>query len=505
MLHISAQCVIMKKKFAHLIIARSIKINYILNLLRVLSAALVGIFTLPYLTRVLGAENLGRVEYVYTIINYFILFSALGIPMYGIREVSKSRGNPRELFKVVAELYLLLLITTVISYAVLFGILMSLDVFGGYKSLLILMSSMVILSNMGAEWYFQGIENQLYITVRYVAVRLVIFFLFFLLIKVPEDYTVYAVLLVILNFGANILNFVLISRKISKADIRFADLDIQRHFRPVLTIFVATLAVNIYLQLDIFLIGFIAGDEYVGYYMIANKLIRHIISFITIIGAVLLPRLSYLYSHDRVLYEFYLAKSFNVIMLFAIPFSIYFFIFSDTIVMLMAGPAFSSSVLTMQILSPLCIVVCLAYFMGFLILYPQNREKVYTKATVIAAMTSISVNYFAIQTYFQNGAAVVAVAAEVLAILIMYHYCLRNSLFPKVWNYNFLKISVISLSLLAAGYFLVFGTVYSVAELGLYSFLFFIIYYGALLVSGEHNTQSVYHYLQSKLVKNADL
>ncbi|HAH60290.1 MAG TPA: hypothetical protein DCL86_19320, partial [Bacteroidales bacterium] len=70
---------------------------------------------------------------------------------------------------------------------------------------------------------------------------------------------------------------------------------------------------------------------------------------------------------------------------------------------------------------------------------------------------------------------------------------------------NFLKISVISLSLLAAGYFLVFGTVYSVAELGLYSFLFFIIYYGALLVSGEHNTQSVYHYLQSKLVKNADL
>lgn len=498
--------VIMKKTFAHLVSARSIKINYILNLLRVLSAALVGIFTLPYLTRVLGAENLGRVEYVYTVINYFILFSALGIPMYGIREVSNSRGNTKELFKVVAELYLILLMTTVISYAVLFGILMSLDVFAGYKSLLILMSSMVILSNMGAEWYFQGIENQLYITVRYVAVRLVIFFLFFLLIKVPEDYTVYAVLLVILNFGANILNFVLIAGKILQAGIGFADLDIRRHFRPVLTIFAATLAVNIYLQLDIFLIGFIAGDRYVGYYMIANKLIRYIISFITIIGAVLLPRLSYLYSHDRTLYNFYLAKSFNVIMLFAIPFSIYFFLFSDTIIMLMAGPSFSASVVTMQILSPLCVVVCLAYFMGFLILYPQNREKVYTKATVIAAMTSVSVNYFAIQAFFQNGAAVVAVTAEILAIIIMYKYCRRHSLFPKVWDRNFLKIILISLSLLGAGYILAFGTVYPVPLFAAYSLLFFLIFYGSLLAAGEHNTKSVYHYLQSKLVhKNADL
>lgn len=361
------------------------------------------------------------------------------------------------------------------------------------------MSSMIILSNMGAEWYFQGIENQLYITVRYVTVRLIIFFLFFLLIKVPEDYTLYAVLLVILNFGANILNFVLIAGKILKAGIGFAELNIRRHFRPVLTIFVATLAVNIYLQLDIFLIGFIAGDKYVGYYMIANKLIRYIISFITIIGAVLLPRLSYLYSHDRPLYDFYLAKSFNVIMLFAIPFSIYFFIFSDTIVMLMAGPAFSASVLTMQILSPLCIVVCLAYFMGFLILYPQNREKIYTKATIIAAVTSISVNYLAINRYYQNGAAVVAVTAELLAIIIMYRYCHRNSLFPKVWDYNFFKISLISVGLLTAGYFLFFGTVFSAVELAVYTIMFFLIFYGLLFLSGEHNTRSVYLYLQSKI------
>lgn len=496
----------MKKKLANLISSRSIKINYILNLLRVLSAALVGIFTLPYLTRVLGAENLGKVEYVNTIINYFILFSALGIPMYGIREVSKCRKNVRELFKLVAELYIILFVTTIICYAVLFGVLISLDVFSDYKSLLIIMSAMILLSNIGAEWYFQGIENQLYITVRYVAVRLIIFGLFFLLIKFPDDYTIYAGLLVILNFGANILNFAIISSKIFKHQINFSELNWRRHLKPVFTIFIATVAVNIYLQLDIFLIGFIAGDRYVGYYMIANKLIRYIISFITIIGAVLLPRLAYLYSNDKKLYDFYLAKSFNIIMLFAIPFSIYFFVFSDTIVMLMAGSGFKESVLTMRILSPLCIVVCLAYFMGFLILYPQNKEKIYTKATIIAAVTSISVNYFAIRYYQQNGAAVVAVIAEVLAIVIMYFACRKESLFPKVFDNNFNKIIGASVVVFLISYSLVFKIVFPFYLLVIYSGIFFFVFYSLLLIIKEKNCVEIYLYIQSKILnKNAGI
>ena len=114
-----------------------------------------------------------------------------------------------------------------------------------------------------------------------------------------------------------------------------------------------------------------------------------------------------------------LKKSFNIILIISIPTSIVFLIFSKEIIYLMAGTEFQASIITMQLLSPLCVVVGLAYFLGYLVLYPQHKEKIYTKAVIISAVFSLIINFFAIKYFNQNGAAMVAVLSELLAILIM--------------------------------------------------------------------------------------
>jgi len=169
----------------------NIKINFILNVLRVLSAVILGVVTMPYLNRVLGVEYIGKVEYVYTIINYFVLFSALGIPMYGIREVSKNRHNNKELYKIVLELLIILFITTIISYFIIFAVILQLNFFNNYKDLIIAMTAMVFLNNIGLEWYFQGIEKQGFITVRSLIIRTLTIILIFYLINAPTDYKLY--------------------------------------------------------------------------------------------------------------------------------------------------------------------------------------------------------------------------------------------------------------------------------------------------------------------------
>lgn len=424
--------------------SRSIKANYILNVLRIASIAVISIFTIPHVSRVLGPDNLGKVEYIFTIINYFVLFSGLGIPMYGIREISKCRDNPRERNKVVLELYLILFITTVISYlGVIF--IYQLSYFQDYKDLILIMCSMILLSNIGAEWYFQGTENQLFITIRNVVVRLIVFGLIIYLINTDSDYKMYAFLMVLATFGANILNFIIIFKGVLKEKFKSSELNIRRHFKPILTIFIATISVNIYLQLDNLLIGSISGDKYVGYYAIANKLIRFLISFITIIGSVLLPRVSYLFINDKKQYQEYLQKSFNILALTSVPFTVFFFVYAENIIYYMGGAQFSPSVLTMQILSPLCFIVSMAYFMGFIILYPQNKERIYTIATLISAVFSLCINYFAITHYQQNGAAAVAVISELLAIGIMYYFLKKEDLFKNMIDQNVLKIALAGL------------------------------------------------------------
>ncbi|SHG69699.1 Membrane protein involved in the export of O-antigen and teichoic acid [Chryseobacterium oranimense] len=419
---------------------RSVKTNYFLNLFRVASSALVGVFIMPYINKILGPESIGKVEYVYVIINYFILFSALGIPMYGIREISKVKNNLEERTKATVELLSILFITSILSYIILLGVLYNLNYFASYKDLILLMSSMIFLTNIGAEWYFQGMEDQLYITVRYVIVRVVTIFLIFYSINSPDDYLMYAFIMVLTICGSNLFNLFYLVKTLNFKSIKIRELHLKRHMKPVLTIFVATISVNIYLQLDNFLIGSLVGDKYVGYYSVSNKLVRFVISFITIIGTVMLPRLSSLYNTDLKSYYMYLKQSFNIILLLAIPSTIIFLVYAENIINLMAGPEFKESIVTMQIMSPLCIIVGLAYFIGYLLLYTQHKEKIYTIAVIISALFSLSVNFFIIKLYYHNGAALVSVLAELFAIVIMFYIERKEVKKMSIFNRNFIKI-----------------------------------------------------------------
>ncbi|MGC4130442.1 MAG: flippase [Bergeyella sp.] len=470
--------------FSSVLNSKTIKINYLLNCLRVVSGALVGIVLLPYITRVLGPENFGKVEYIYTFINYFVLFSALGIPMYGIREISKVRNDKHETAKIILELYCILFVSTVVSYLIIFGIFWQLSAFSAYRDLILVFSAMVMLSNIGAEWYFQGSENQLFMTVRYLIVRALAVVFVFVLIQKPDDYIYYAGFLLLTACGANIINFFYLSKFILSQKISWRDLEIKKHLKPVLTIFAATISVNIYLQLDNLLIGSISGDKYVGYYSVANKLIRVVISFITILGAVMLPRLSFLYLNDRPLYNDYLKKSFGILLMMSLPFTIYFLVFSKNIVGIMSGNDFKESILTMQILSPLCFIVSMAYFMGFLILYPQNKEKFYTTATIVSAVFSILVNFFMIRLFRHNGAAVVAVVAELLAIFVMFYFIKKNKLVEGVFDKNMRVIGVAALgmfvfSILISGLFQEMNVstfiLVSILSFGVYAAIMFLL------------------------------
>ncbi len=185
---------------------RSVKTNYFLNLVRAASYALITIITMPYVNRILGPASIGKVEYVNTIINYFILFSALGIPLYGIREIAKVRTEKVNRDKLTVELLLILTITSLLSYLVLFGIIYQLNFFESYRELILLMSIMIVLSNLGAEWYFQGMEDQVYITIRYVLVRIIAVVLLFLMVREPGDELYYAITIVITVCGSNVFN-----------------------------------------------------------------------------------------------------------------------------------------------------------------------------------------------------------------------------------------------------------------------------------------------------------
>ena len=480
----------------------SLKLNFVLNVIRVSSTALITIFTMPYLNRVLGATNIGKVEYIYTLINYFVLFSSLGIPMYGIRETSKVRHDQKKLYTVVFELLIILGVTTFISYLVIFGIIIHLNNFQSYKNLIYILSLMVFLNNIGAEWYFQGIEDQKFITLRNILVRLMTVILIFMMIKTSLDYEKYSILLVVMYFGANLINICVLFNHILKEKISWKSLNLKRHYKPILTIFIATISVNIYLQLDKFLIGTIVGDKGVAYYTLAYSLLRFGILFLTALGAVIIPRLSYLYLNDKEKYFQFLTKIFNGLLLVSIPLTIFFSIFAENIISLMGGKEFAPSILSLKILSPLCILFSIAYFLGFMVLYPQGEEKIYSKATVFTAVISIILNIFAIRYFNIYGASVVAIISEFLSILFMFFLMRKKMVNIGILNKNSRKIVLINLFI-----FIVLFVIVNTFKIGFvqwisFSILGIILYVSFLFLFHEETTVEIASAVKSKFLKN---
>lgn len=429
---------------------RSLQINYILNALRVISSALVGIVIMPHITRSLGVVAVGKVEFALTFINYFILFSALGIPVYGLREIAKNRDDIFLRTKTFVELILILVITTIISYLLLFILLFVFGIYQHYFSYIIILTPLIFLTNIGADWYFQGVEDQLFITVRTVFIRLVGFLGMFFFVRSPADVYTYSWLLLLVLGGANLFNFIFIFKTINLRHVKFKDVNLRTHIKPVMVVFIAAISINIYVQLDKILIGSIKGPASVAYYSISNKIVRFAIEFITIIGMVMMPRLSSVYSANSGLYRVYLTKAFYLINILSIPASVFIFLFADKIILIMAGGQFTPAIQSLKILAPLCFVVGIAYYYGFLVLYTQQKEKIYTVAVVTSAIFSLVLNYWLIIYYDFIGASITALLAEILAIVVMIWLSKNNAVLVNVLTLNFLKILGAGLVMLTA-------------------------------------------------------
>nr|WP_241635358.1 flippase [Fusobacterium gastrosuis] len=405
----------------------SVKLNFILNTLRLFLGAFFILLTTPYITRVLGVENLGKVDYVNSVITYFILFSGLGIPKYGIREIARVRDNEEERTKVVIELGIILIITTFLSYAVLFGFLNYFKNLKELKQLILIMSTWILFNNIGFEWFYQGIENQVYITIRFIIMKLLALILMFIWINSQDDYIKYGVIIVLMNSGSNILNLINIRKYISFKNISIKDLDTRRHIKPILVIFVAALSVSIYLQLDVVMIGAIRKES-VALYTVPNKLIRLALIVVTALGTVLLPRISNcIKNNDKENYIKFINYSIKYILMLSVPMVTGIYLLANEIILVMAGNKFVESIFTMKLLSVIIFIVGLAYFLGFQILYPHGKEKYYTYAVTIAAVVNFIFNYLMIPKYYQNGAAVGTIIAESVGVLIMLFYA-RNYL-----------------------------------------------------------------------------
>lgn len=86
---------------------RTLKFNFLMNMLLTVSNFLFPLLTFPYVSRVLTPIGTGKVAFASSLVSYFSIVAAFGIADYGVRAVAQVRDNKEKLSKVIHELFLI--------------------------------------------------------------------------------------------------------------------------------------------------------------------------------------------------------------------------------------------------------------------------------------------------------------------------------------------------------------------------------------------------------------
>lgn len=396
---------------------KSIKVNFVFNFIKVLLSLIFPLITFPYASRILMPEGIGKVDFANSIIAYFLLISSLGINTYAIREGAKLRDDKRKLSNFFQEILIINTITTVIAYIGLFIAIYMIPNFYEYRELLLLTSLTIGFSTLGVEWLYGALEEYKYITIRAFIFNVISLILLFTCVKTQDDYVKYAIIQVIANVGSNIMNFINSRKFVSfRKNMKY---NFKKHIKPIMIIFGLNLACNIYMNFDKTCLGIISGDESVGLYSTALKINRIVLSLITALGTVLLPRLSYYIENNNMEgYKELIKKAFNFVFMFSIPAAMGLFLLSTPLICIMSGEAYLQADVTMKILTAIIPIISTSNLIAVQIFIPFGKEKYALISSSVAAIINLAVNLILIPKFAQNGAAIGTVLAEMIALII---------------------------------------------------------------------------------------
>ena len=474
---------------------KSIKKNFVYNTILKMSGFIFPIITFPYVSRILLPLGTGRVSFAVSLIAYFTMLSQLGIPTYGIRTCSKVRNNRLELTRTAHELLGINLIMCVVSYMLLALALLLLPDLRRDRTLYVLISSTIILSSIGMEWLYKALEQYRYIAVRSIVFKLIAMAALFLLVHKNEDYVIYGGISIFASSASNICNLINVRKYIDLRPV--GNYDMKRHLKPVAVFFAMACATTIYTHMDTIMLGFLLTKSDVGVYNAAVRIKTLLLSVVTSLGAVLLPRSSY-YIEKKMWKKFRVAsrKSLNFVFILSAAFMLYFMLYARFGIMLLSGGYFEASILPMRIIMPTLLFIGVTNITGIQIMVPMGREKSVLMSEVAGLVINLILNTLLIPRMASTGAAIGTLVAEI-AVLVVQYFALRKEIAQAFRAVSYSRIALGLAVGTLCSFWVIFLKLSNFMTLALTTILFFGSYGAILYFTKEWLVRS----LSSQLIK----
>ncbi len=399
---------------------QSLTVNAILNMVKQGCSILFPLITFPYVSRVLGSDGFGKYNFAFSVADYFIIFAALGVSSYAVREGAKTRDDRLATQKICCEVFTINVAATVLSVLLLIVAVICIKSLKGYNSIILIIAAQMIFTTAGADWINTMYEDYIYLTVRYVCIQVVALIIIFIFVKSPDDVVKYACIMTFAASAGSILNIWYIRRYV-KLKLVFSR-DVFVHLKPILILFFNALAISVYVNADITMLKFYQPDTVVGVYSLSSRIYniakRLVFALITVTTA----RLSYYSKNDTDMYRTTSKNTFNALIAVMLPSAVGLAMLSKPVVRLVGGAEYDSAWAPLCILCAAMIFALLSGFYGNCVLIVFGCDKALLISTSVSAVVNVVLNLFLLPVYGMYGAAVTTLIAEAVNFVIQYTY-----------------------------------------------------------------------------------
>jgi PST family polysaccharide transporter len=382
--------------------------NYILPLI-----------TLPYLVRVLGVEYFGLLAFAGATIAYFNAITDYGFNLTATREISIHRDNKEKIIEIFSSVMTIKVILMFFSFLLLSALVFSFEKFSEHWEVYFLTFGTVVGQVLFPVWFFQGMERMKYITYLNILAKSIFTVAIFIFVHEQSDFWIVPLLTSVGFIIAGILSLWII-KKDFKVNFKFQNIKTLKYYLiDGWDIFVSSFAGNFYRNFNTLVLGILTNNLYVGYYSIAEKIIKVIQSLQNIVGATLFPYLSKKISLDKKYFLTLDKRYFKKILFSYALFSVLVFIFSKYFIYIINGTYDNNIIINLDIMSIVILIGGLNYYYGVLGLVAMNYKKEFSILIIYTAIFNIFTSFLLIYIYDDIGASIAFVTSELFLLMLI--------------------------------------------------------------------------------------
>lgn len=436
------------------------------------------LITIPYVVKTVGIGNYGKYAFFQAVVGLLSVLINYGFIQTGVRDISVCRGL-KEINREFSNIMYCKLLALVLTLLLGLGLFIS-PKFQEERLLYSYSFLSLLVISLDTSFVYQGIEKlKDYVNIN-LAGTFVVLILLFTTVRRQEDYVLLPVVFSLPRIAASLFSIYFLHYRFRIIANVFSAGGILEKLRSNFNIFAANIFVILYTRATQVILGIAAGNEFLGYYVIADQLVFAYSNIQGKVSTVYQPQIAQAFKDDFKDGVLKARENAFIIFLIAIAGFLFTQFFSREILYILYKEHANFSETVLRILSFNFVTMHLSYIMGMQILLSLYKDSDILRPSIYAAVLNLTLGSLLIYYFRHVGAAVSVVVIECL-ICAYFHGKLKGygitffdrRLLLRLFNF------VISLALILSALKLI----YAFLELSIFvKFPALVVLYGLLIL-----------------------